>query len=223
MKIMLFDNNANLVSVYKKWFGDEFPFVEIFYGDFKDIKGYEGIVSPANSFGFMDGGIDMAYSKYFGWDVQKELQKKILLEKDGELLVGDGLVVDMSTIPTYDIDTDFRFMISVPTMRVPMNVNRTANAYLAMRAVLRLAEANNIRSVAVPGLATGVGAVEPHICAKQIYTAVALRYKLDLPKFSLPNLREQCNFHEWLTTPYSNYITGYCPLIKMIMQGREIR
>lgn len=26
-------------------------------------------VSPANSFGFMDGGIDMAYSVHFGWQM----------------------------------------------------------------------------------------------------------------------------------------------------------
>lgn len=26
-------------------------------------------VSPANSFGFMDGGIDMAYSLHFGWQL----------------------------------------------------------------------------------------------------------------------------------------------------------
>ena len=26
-------------------------------------------VSPANSFGFMDGGIDMAYSLHFGWQM----------------------------------------------------------------------------------------------------------------------------------------------------------
>lgn len=26
-------------------------------------------VSPANSFGFMDGGIDLAYSLHFGWQM----------------------------------------------------------------------------------------------------------------------------------------------------------
>ena len=29
----------------------------------------DAIVSPANSFGFMDGGIDMVYSKRFGWQM----------------------------------------------------------------------------------------------------------------------------------------------------------
>ena len=29
----------------------------------------DAIVSPANSFGFMDGGIDMVYSRHFGWQM----------------------------------------------------------------------------------------------------------------------------------------------------------
>ena len=35
-----------------------------------DVKA-DAIVSPANSFGFMDGGIDMVYTKRFGWGVQE--------------------------------------------------------------------------------------------------------------------------------------------------------
>ena len=29
----------------------------------------DAIVSPANSFGFMDGGIDYCYSEHFGWQM----------------------------------------------------------------------------------------------------------------------------------------------------------
>jgi O-acetyl-ADP-ribose deacetylase (regulator of RNase III) len=34
-------------------------------------------VSPANSFGYMDGGIDLVYSNYFGWEL--EANSKTLL------------------------------------------------------------------------------------------------------------------------------------------------
>ena len=30
-------------------------------------------VSPANSFGFMDGGIDAAYSRHFGWQMYVDI------------------------------------------------------------------------------------------------------------------------------------------------------
>ena len=33
------------------------------------------LVSPANSFGYMDGGIDLVYSMHFGWHVQERLQE----------------------------------------------------------------------------------------------------------------------------------------------------
>ena len=53
----------------------------------------DAIVSPANSFGFMDAGLDLQLSERFGWDLQKELQKKIQARPIRELLVGDAIVV----------------------------------------------------------------------------------------------------------------------------------
>lgn len=51
-------------------------------------------VSPANSFGFMDGGVDLVYSRHFGWHVQERLQKAIQSMKFSELLVGQALAVE---------------------------------------------------------------------------------------------------------------------------------
>jgi len=45
-------------------------------GDFFSLK-TDCVVSPANSFGFMDGGLDLAISNKLGWQVQKKLQKQI--------------------------------------------------------------------------------------------------------------------------------------------------
>ena len=50
--------------------------VEVSNGDLTQAI-CDAIVSPANSFGFMDGGIDYAISERFGWDLQLELQNKI--------------------------------------------------------------------------------------------------------------------------------------------------
>jgi O-acetyl-ADP-ribose deacetylase (regulator of RNase III) len=209
MKIVLFDNQAAMVEGFTEVFGDElgvtevfgdeFPFVSVHHGDFKELanSGIEAIVSPANSFGFMDGGIDLAYSEYFGWELQRILQKEILEQKYGELLVGDAVVVEIPNSVT-----DFKYLISAPTMRVPINVGNTTNAYIAMTSILRVAEQNGIQSIAVPGLGTGVGNMLPYICAKQIYSAVAIRYKLGLEEFQLPSLREQFAFDAWLRSPY---------------------
>src|SRR3990172_3177140 len=76
----------------------------------------DAIVSPANSFGFMNGGLDLFLSEYLGWHVQDRVQEKIQNEFDGELLVGQSLIV-----PTDN--EKFPYLISAPTMRVPLGLS----------------------------------------------------------------------------------------------------
>src|SRR5262245_27454343 len=39
----------------------------------------DAVVSPANSFGFMEGGVDWAYLQFFGMELQRRLQMMIRL------------------------------------------------------------------------------------------------------------------------------------------------
>jgi O-acetyl-ADP-ribose deacetylase (regulator of RNase III) len=41
----------------------------------------------------MDGGIDLLYSKYFGWSLQTDLQALLAEQHYGELPVGQAVVV----------------------------------------------------------------------------------------------------------------------------------
>ena len=65
-------------------------------------------------------------------------------------------------------------MIAAPTMRVPEDVSKTLNAYLAMRAALVAALQHNaqkeqtMRVVAVPGLCTGVGRMSCGAASQQM-------------------------------------------------------
>lgn len=130
----------------------------------------DAVVSPANCFGFMDGGIDRAYSLRFGWHVQDRLREVIQRDWDGELPIGLALVVDTDA-------ADIRYVVAAPTLRAPVNVAKTLNAYFAFRAVLRAVQRHNamrpgsIRTVACPGLATGTGEMPDAICAKQMREA----------------------------------------------------
>ena len=129
----------------------------------------DAIVSPANSFGFMDGGLDLVLSQHFGWQMEQNVREHLLAECDGELPVGEAIIVPggHEQVP---------WLISAPTMRVPMDVSQTANAYLAMRGVLRAVRAHNashseelaITSIACPGLGTGEGRMPAGRCAKQM-------------------------------------------------------
>ena len=128
------------------------------------------LVSPANSFGFMDGGLNWTISELFEWKIQPIVQNVIRTKHNGELLVGQAEVLETR------FDT-FPYLICAPTMRVPQNVASTVNAFLAMRAILtsiqqyNRANDNAIGSVAIPGLCTGAGQMPYERCATQMRTA----------------------------------------------------
>lgn len=146
--------------------------VQVFTGNILDVPG-DAVVSPANSFGYMNGGIDRVYLWRFGDDLVVRLQRLLADQYGGELPVGQALIV-----PTFD--DDIPYMISAPTMREPSDVSETDNAYLAFRAVLRAVRAHNVRAdaairpirmVLCPGLATGTGNLPVAACAAQMRRA----------------------------------------------------
>jgi O-acetyl-ADP-ribose deacetylase (regulator of RNase III) len=152
--------------------------VEVHQGSILEAK-CDAVVSPANSFGFMDGGIDMAYSQHFGWHIQERLQQLIRTKHHGELLVGNAEIVETDNVA-------IPFLIAAPTMRIPTVLRNTVNPYLAARAVLLLIRdgvfvdgnlkgeriSDAVTNVAFPGLGTGVGQVPPEICGLQMRAAI---------------------------------------------------
>lgn len=181
MKIILTDLAPKILDAWAEFFSNEED-VTIVENNIAKIE-CDAIVSPANSFGFMDGGLDHALSERFGWDLEKRLQKIIKELPEGELLVGQALILETG-------DKLVPFLISAPTMRIPTNFNidTSINAYLAMKAILIKAKSDNrISSVAVPWLCTGVGRMQPIIAARQMFQAykeIILGQKMDFATFS---------------------------------------
>ncbi|MVF12261.1 Appr-1-p processing protein [Ketobacter sp. MCCC 1A13808] len=183
MKIILTAFDDALEDAWNKFCGN-LDCVEVYRGSILDVA-CDAVVSPANSYGYMDGGIDMVYSKHFGWGVQERLQTVIKTDHRGQLLVGQAQLVETENnlIP---------YLISAPTMRVPQTLHNSANPYLAMRAILILIAhgeyggvpvSEMIETVAVPGLGTGVGEVHPVVCAKQVQFAIkeVVYHKAEFP------------------------------------------
>lgn len=172
IKLKLRDKNVQLVTAWRKHF-QHCTQVEASNGDIFDLKA-DAIISPANSFGFMNGGIDLVYSMYFGWQLEARLRHKIETVFDGLLPVGVATIV-----PTQD--HDIPYLVCAPTMTIPGNVKDTANAYLALRAALLCIRRFNasrtdkpeqrIHSVICPGLATATGCMPPDRCAYQMVRA----------------------------------------------------
>ena len=164
------DFNTDLVESWANTFRNNYNF-DIRSGDILQSGDASAIVSPANSFGVMDGGIDLAYTRYFGADLSWRLQQKIKDEYFEELPVGQAII-----IPTGNIG--IKHLISAPTMRVPQIVRGTVNAYAAFRAVLieiikfnRENPKDPITTVLCPGLGTATGELPAKLCALQMLKA----------------------------------------------------
>jgi O-acetyl-ADP-ribose deacetylase (regulator of RNase III) len=125
--------------------------------------------------------VESICSTRIGWAGKfRKDSKNLFKEKHhGELLVGQAEIVetDNQQIP---------FVISAPTMRVPMILKVSPNPYLAARAVFLLIKHGTffdgnykgepvnkfVQSVAFSGLATGVGRIGFNTCARQMQKAI---------------------------------------------------
>jgi O-acetyl-ADP-ribose deacetylase (regulator of RNase III) len=166
--LVLRDKSPEMVMAWLEAFSDDGPW-SVGSGDILRTKA-DAIVSPANSYGYMDGGIDLAYRNFFGLGLQNRLQAVLQRDFNGCLPVGQAVV-----IPT--LKESIPHMVAAPTMERPHNVANTENAYVAMKAALRAVQEFNGRSkepiqkILIPGLCTGIGRMDPFVSAKQMRRA----------------------------------------------------
>lgn len=163
MRLHLVDLNKHLVDAWRKMFA-QFPEVTVQQNELLAVAEH-CVVSPANSYGFMDGGIDKAYSAYFGPEIERTVRDAITQRREGHLPIGASLIVRTG-------HERIRSMIVAPTMTMPEQVE-SRNCYRAMRAVLRIAgkDAEVGQDIYCPGLATGVGMVQPEEAAAMMAEA----------------------------------------------------
>lgn len=175
--LILVDPNADLCSAFKLHFS-KFSRVTVEQGLFQNLNEYDCMVSAANSFGLMDGGVDAAITSYFGVQLMDRVQEHILKHFRGEQPIGTSFIVETG-------DEHHPYLAHTPTMRIPMPITATDNVYIAMWAMLLAVWHHNettetkIRTVACPGLGTATGRVSPASAAKQM--SLAYSHFLDPP------------------------------------------
>lgn len=168
LRLSLCDRNSDITDVWSEVFGDV-DCVEVVEGNLLDLD-CDALISPANSFGDMSGGIDKAIDDFYAGRAQEAVMAAIRDQYLGELPVGVALVIPLT-------GPRFPFLVAAPTMRVPTSVGQTINAYLSLRAALVAVLQHNrenpmpILSIAVPGLCTGVGGMDFGIAARQMRSA----------------------------------------------------
>ena len=165
MKIYLLDINPLMVRKGNYYFKDVAD-VKVVCADFKDFMNkvdVECIVSPANSYGLMDGGYDLAITKYFGTSLMKNVQKYIIDNYFGEQLVGTSFIID---IPKTN-----KKLIHTPSMRTPSVIKDPMVVYYCMRSALMEAIKNNISTIVIPAFGGACGEVDYDIIAMMMKEA----------------------------------------------------
>jgi len=144
-KIYLLDRNKAMTDAWKKDFAG-CEGVEIHHMDFKDFMdthpSADGVVSPANSMGLMDGGYDKAISDYFSRDLHEAVQKELIRVHFGEQPVGSCMTVK---IPHTD-----KLLLHTPSMRTPEVIIDPRVIYTCTRSTLVAAMQNNVKEVVMP-------------------------------------------------------------------------
>lgn len=178
LKLILVDPNPALCDAFRERFKASKD-VEIVRDVFERLPAFDCMVSAANSFGLMDGGVDAAITRFFGDELQARVQERIVDEYLGEQPIGTSMIVET-------MHPKHPFIAHTPTMRVPMAIAHTDHVYSAMWAMLLAVRQHNLKSekqiniVACPGLGTATGQVPYRQAARQM--ALAYEHYLNPPK-----------------------------------------
>ncbi|MFI7130125.1 macro domain-containing protein [Nonomuraea sp. NPDC050153] len=172
LKVTLVDVNAKVVQEWLAAFADT-PEVEIHKGSIVSQQ-VDAWVSPTNSRGRMDGGVDAVIKRHLGAGIQLRVQRAIRDRFEGALPVGSSVCVPSGA-------TNPKFLISTPTMEhSAQDVSETLNVALACAAAFQAihmqneSEPGSIESVALVGMGAATGKVPPRVCANLMWTGYTL-------------------------------------------------
>lgn len=142
------------------------------------------MVSPANSFGSMGGGIDYYINTFVFPNIQKEVQNVIRKRNNHftESVLFDGFdTLGMPYVPVGDgfiIPVSFtkNHLAVIPTMEYPRIVKNTKNAYIAMKALMHCLKTygtrkHAIETVLIPGFCCLTGEMDVNVMAEQMIGA----------------------------------------------------
>ena len=119
----------------------------------------EAIVNPANSFGYMGGGVAGAIKRIGGNEIENQAIAK------APIPVGSAVFTSAGSLPC-------DFVIHAPTMEQPAMRIGVDNVRHATRAALELGIELRIKTIAIPGMGTGVGGVAADEAAEAIVSIV---------------------------------------------------
>ncbi|MEU9375371.1 macro domain-containing protein [Streptomyces sp. NPDC048255] len=172
LRVVLTDISTDVVEAWRAAFADT-PGIEIRRGSILDER-VDAWVTPTNSRGRMDGGVDAVIKRHLGAGIQLRVQRAIRDQFAGSLPVGSAVCVPSGA-------TDPKFLISTPTMETSsQDVSETLNVALACAAAFQAVHRRNaeapgsIQSVALVGMGARTGRVPARVCANLMWTGYTL-------------------------------------------------
>lgn len=168
MEIILSAMTPELAAAFDTAFADLDNW-QVVRGPFESVQAFDCMVSAANSFGLMDGGVDAAITTFYGIQLQTRVQQYILDEYLGEQPVGTAFVIGTN-------HEKHPWLVHAPTMRTPEVISGTDAVYRATWAALVAIHQHNkkgdgIKKVIFPAMGAGCGEVPAMNVAEQMALA----------------------------------------------------
>ncbi|HDM92830.1 MAG TPA: macro domain-containing protein [Candidatus Korarchaeota archaeon] len=117
--------------------------IEVVEGDITAQKA-DAIVNPANRRLVMGGGVAGAIKRAGGEEIEREAVSK------GPIEIGEAIATGAGRLAA-------RYVIHAPTVKTPGGRATLGSARAATRAALKKADELGLKSIALPGMGTGVG------------------------------------------------------------------
>jgi len=145
-------------------------------GDITSVK-CDAIVNAANSYGYMGGGVAGAIKRKGGVEIEREAISKAPIK------IGDAIITTSGRLPC-------KYVIHAPTMEKPAMRTSVRNVELATNAALELARKYGIKTIAIPGMGTGVGDVAEEDAAR-VMIDVARKYEKDFDEIIFVDINDK--------------------------------
>lgn len=143
-------------------------------GDITEFK-VDAIVNPANSYGMMGGGVAGAIRRKGGAQIEKEAVSK------APIPIGQAVLTQAGSLMA-------KHIIHAPTMTEPAEITNLKKVKQATQAALECADRAGLKSIAFPGMGTGVGRADPQEAA-QAMVVIAQSFR--------PKVLEEVVFVSW--------------------------
>jgi len=165
IKIHIVSLHKNIEPIFNSVFdqsNNKYKNISVEYSNIAQCNSFDCIVSPANSFGQMDGGIDGVLSYMLCTidnidHIGQKVRKVIADEYYGEQPVGTCILLRTD-------NNKYPYLAHAPSMTNPKNVSKTLNAYYAFKSVLgsvvnhnKNSNISKINSILTTTFCTGCG------------------------------------------------------------------